>query len=116
MTLVLEGIAGSLVLFGALCKYAKYKYDKYKLKKQYPKKFSQTVEKWGEMTFYAKRHEKIYVLSAQYGNYDVRPWILNSMDTDYLQFSVDDDTLQCEPTPPDTKLEVTWEIHYDLDD
>jgi len=112
MSVVLEAVTGSVVLFGMICRYAWHKYDKYKLKKQYPKTFSQTVEKYGDMTLSLQKHEMLTIVSAIYGPYDLKNWIETSMDTYYLQFSVDDDTLQCEPTPPDTKLVITWTLEY----
>jgi hypothetical protein len=139
--IVVEVVTGSIVLMGMACRYAKHKYDKYILKKQYPKTFSKTVDKWDSMTLSTEPHESIIIHHAKYGSYDIRDWIQQNMDTNFLCFSVDDLTLQSaiqkyhqdtqtetetnkppsDPivirghdilTPDDTRLEISWSVQY----
>lgn len=112
MTLVFEALASSAVLIGLICKYTKHKVDKYYLKKQYPQTVTKIAGKGESVKLSTKSYEIIRILSAQYGPYDVKPWIEQNLDTDYLEFSVNDQILQCPPTPPETALIISWEIDY----
>lgn len=103
-------IGGSVIVAGYLGKYLKTTYDHHMLRKQYPKTITITVAKWDTVTLQYKSHEQLIIISAMYGDTDIRDWIMQNLDSDFLQFSVDDETLfrsQIE-TADDTKLTICY--------
>ena len=112
MSLVVEITLGSVIVVGIMGKYLKKKYDQHILKKQYPKTITQRVKKFDYATFHHLPHEQILFLSAKYGDFDRMDWLVQSMDTNFLQFSVDDDTLQTDPTSDDAELTVCYVLRY----
>jgi hypothetical protein len=112
MSLVAEITIGSVIVVGILGKYLKTKYDQHVLKKQYPKTLTTTAKKFEYMTLHHLPHEQILFVSAKYGDYDIMDWITQSMDSNFLQFSVDDDTLQTNPTKDDSELSVCYVLRY----
>jgi len=112
MSLVAEIAIGCVIVVGVVGKYLKKKYDNHILKKQYPKTLTATAKKFEYMTFHHLPHEQILFVSAKYGEIDVMDWITQSMDSDYLQFSVDDDTLQTDPTNDNVELNVCYVLRY----
>jgi hypothetical protein len=109
MTLFLEGVViiAGIMIAGNV---GKRKYEDHKWRAEFPKRGVYVKKKSERMLLSHEANEKMTILSAFYGEHDVKAWISQNMDSIEWEFLVCDEIMRVGKTPDDTELHIAWQL------